>query len=123
MGEQESATGCTVPAWAALGRRAASRIAPGVALKITPGHSADVPGMKRTDVWRASSTDKARRTQLAVSAGILALSLQLLLLVGVLDGAPTWVQIVVFTVYVLLIAVVLTMAILNLEEQRASQER
>jgi membrane protein implicated in regulation of membrane protease activity len=79
--------------------------------------------MKRTDVWRASSTDKARRTQLAVSAGILALSLQLLLLVGVLDGAPTWVQIVVFTVYVLLIAVVLTMAILNLEEQRASQER
>ncbi|MFW3168935.1 hypothetical protein [Geodermatophilus sp. CPCC 206100] len=79
--------------------------------------------MKRTDGWRASLTDKAWRIHLAMCAGLLAVSLQLLLLVGVLDGAPTWAQIVVFTVYVLLIAVVLSLAVLNLEEQRSSRER
>ncbi len=58
-----------------------------------------------------------------MSAGIVALCLQLLLLVGVLDGTPTWVQIAVFTTYALLVAVVLTMAVLNVKEQRAGRER
>ncbi len=98
------------------------RDTPDVAPKIISGHPAHVPGMKRTDGWRDSLTNKARRTRLAMSAGILALSLQLLLVVGVLDGAPTWVRLVVFTVYVVLIAVVLTMAVLDLKEQRASRE-
>jgi hypothetical protein len=103
--------------------KAASGTAPGVALKITLGHPADVPGMKRTGGWRASLTDKARRTRLAVSAAVVALALQLLLLVGVFDDTPTWVQIVVFMVYALLVAIVLTMAVLNVKDQRASRER
>jgi hypothetical protein len=79
--------------------------------------------MERTGGWRVRLADKARRTQLATSAGIVALGLQLLLLVGVLDGTPIWVRIVVFAMYALLVAVVLIMAVLNVKEQRAGRER
>jgi hypothetical protein len=68
-------------------------------------------------------TDKARRTRLAMSAVVVVLILQLLLFVGVLDDTPTWVQIVVFAVYALLVATVLTMAVLNVKDQRADRER
>jgi peptidoglycan/LPS O-acetylase OafA/YrhL len=82
-----------------------------------------VPRVERTAGRRVSLADRARRTRVATSAGIGALSLQLLLLVGVLDGTPTWVRIVAFTIYALLVAVVLVMAVLDVEEQRVRRER
>jgi peptidoglycan/LPS O-acetylase OafA/YrhL len=106
-----------------MGQRAASETASEVAFKITFGYSSDVHGIERTGGWRALAANKARRVQLAMSAGIVALGLQLLLLVGVLDGTPTWVQIIVFAIYALLVAVVLVMAVLNVKEQRTRRER
>ena len=80
-------------------------------------------GNERTGGWRALLADKAHRTHLATSAGIIALSLQVLLLVGVLDGTPTWVQIAVFATYAFMVAFVLAMAFLTVKEQRARRER
>ncbi len=63
--------------------------------------------------------DRARRTQLATSATIVALSLLVLRLVGVLDDTSAWVQVVLYVALVLAVAFLLVMAVLDLKEQRA----
>ncbi len=78
-----------------------------------------MPGSERTGDWRSLLADRARRTQLATSATIVALSLLVLRLVGVLDDTSAWVQVVLYVALVLAVAFLLVMAVLDLKEQRA----
>ncbi len=78
-----------------------------------------MPASERTGDWRSLLADRARRTQLATSATIVALSLLVLRLVGVLDDTSAWVQVVLYVALVLAVAFLLVMAVLDLKEQRA----
>jgi membrane protein YdbS with pleckstrin-like domain len=61
------------------------------------------------------ATQGRRTTVLAVALSV-NLVIQLMNLLDVFDGAPTWVLIVVFAVQILLLVVIITLLVVNLRE-------
>ncbi len=87
------------------------------------GHTAHVARGEPTGWGRRLLADPARRSLLATVAVIAGLVLQVINLLDVFDGAPAWVWVAVFTAYVLILGVVLTVAYLNIRDARAGRKR
>ena len=85
-------------------------------------HSASVLRDEPTGGWRALLADETRRAKLAIRAAVVGLSSS-----GASRRSSRWhpdvVGIAVFAVYVLVLAVVIVMAMINVKEQRARRER